>query len=125
MKLGHCVCMDKLCVRIFIARQRLMKLGKHACKMIESTRNQNVKLSHRVCALYVCKSKLCVRIFIVRKRPQKFGHCVCMNKLSVNSVFGMKHSNSKTTIKGIKITQLPMNLNDTTTGHKLQVRKDM
>ena len=35
------------------------------------------------------------------------------------------HSNSKTTIKGIKITQLPMNLNDATTGHKLQVRRDM
>ncbi|EJK72010.1 hypothetical protein THAOC_06499, partial [Thalassiosira oceanica] len=30
------------------------------------------------------------------------------------------HSNSRTTIKGIKITQLPMNLNDATTGHKLQ-----
>jgi len=32
------------------------------------------------------------------------------------------HSTSKTTIKGIKITQLPINLNDATTGHKLQVR---
>ena len=35
------------------------------------------------------------------------------------------NSDSKTTIKGIKITQLPMNLNDATTGHKLQVRKGM
>ena len=55
----NCICKSKLCVRIFIVRQRPMKLRKHACKMIESTRNQNVKRSQRVCALYVCKSKLC------------------------------------------------------------------
>ena len=30
------------------------------------------------------------RIFVVRKRPQKLGHCVCRDKLSVNSLRGMK-----------------------------------